>query len=545
MRRPGAPYQELWSRLGLGAVLFLGVVLVYLTFHVSRFETVADWNALDYAQIARHVYRGEGFTTSFIKPLSLAHHRSVADHPDLTYPPLHILWTSVTMHVFGPVDRAVAHSSGLAFILTAPLVFFMGLRLFDLRTASLATVLYATNGTSLDYAISGLEASLLGLLVTALLLVLYLAAKSERHQMTLVAIAGVVMGLIYLTKYIWLMAAIPALVYLLRMDEKRGLARAGVFVALAIAVALPWLVRNQRLTGNPFFTLRTTEILGQTKAYPGNSLYRRYAEYVPSFFVFAAQNPKAVLDKIRAGLARLYRGSAALAGVYLSPFFLVAILVRLRDESFERWRNLIYGMLVVVALALIFVIADLRLLAPAGPVMTVIAVGYFWRLATDRTQDLDPRAKGRIVTAAVTILVLAHVFPFVVAVTPGPATTEESPDVVQRACEQLAERVQGPVATDVPWAVAWLADRDAIWLPQSDVDLRNVEQAVGPLQWLLLTPLLPRVAVSEKLERWADVWRSATQTDIRYGDFVVRERLADGTWILMQRSGSGGERAGE
>lgn len=545
MRRPGSPYEQLWSRLGLGAMLFLGILLVYLTFHVSRFETVSDWNALDYAQIARHVYRGEGFTTSFIKPLSLVHHRSVADHPDLTYPPLHILWTSVMMHAFGPVDRAVAHSSGLAFILTGPLVFFMGLRLFDLRTASLATVLYATNGTSLDYAVSGLEASLLGLLVTALLLVLYLAAKSEGHQMTFVAIAGALTGLIYLTKYVWVVAAIPAVVYLVSMSQQRRLARVGVFAGLAVVVALPWLVRNQRLTGNPFFTLRTTEMLGQTKAYPGDSLYRRYAEYVPGFFVFAAQNPKAVLDKCRGGLARLYRGSAALAGVYLTPFFLVAILVRLGDESFERWRNLIYAMVVLVALALIFLIADLRLLAPAGPVMTVIAVGYFWRLVTDRTQELDPRRRGRIVTAAVTILVLAHVFPFAVAVTPGPTTGEERADAVQSACEQLAARVQGPVATDMPWAVAWRADRDAIWLPQSDVDLRNVEQAVGPLQWLLLTPLLPRLAGRERLEGWADVWLSAREYGRGHGDFVVRERLADGNWILMQRTGLSGEDAGE
>ncbi len=543
-RLSGRPTEKrLASELGIGALLFLGILLIYLVFSVSRFDFVTDINALDYAQAARHLYRGEGFTTSFIKPLSLVYHRSVERHPELTYPPLHILTTSAVMHALGPTERAVTHSSGLAFVLTAPLVFLMGLRLFDLRTATLATVFYGANATYLDYAISGLEVSLLSLLLTAVLLLAYLAARAGRREMVFVAAAGVGMGLVYLTKYVWILAAIPIAVYLVTMNPQRRFARLAVFVGFGLIVALPWLVRNYRLTGNPVFTLRTTEVLGQTKAYPGNSLYRQYAEYVPGALGFTVRNPRAMLEKVRSGVAALYRGSAALAGVYLTPFFLVAILVRLGDENFERWRYVIYGSFILVAVTLTFLIAAPRLLVPLGPAMTVIATAYFWRLvdqATGRGQSAQvtvPQGRGRAVTAAVAILLFAHAFPFLVAVTPGRPTTELGPSVVQRACEQIAERTEGAVLTDMPWAVAWLADRDAVWLPQTQVDLRKVEDAVGPFRWMVLTPLLPEIAVAERLEPWAAVWRAALRSDIRDGDFGVQARVGDGRWIVFRRVG--------
>ena len=538
MRRSRLQYDKLWGQIGVGAMLFLGALLVYLVFNVSRFETIRDTNALDYAQIARHVARGDGFVTSFVKPLSLVHNQSVEHHPELTYPPLHIWWTSIVMRALGATEQAAAHASGLAFVLTVPLVFFLGLRLFDTRTASLATVFYVTNGSFLEYAISGLESALLALLVTGLLVVLYLAAKAGPREVVFVAAAGVLLGLIFLTKYVWVLAGIPALAYLLIMNDQRRLSRAAVFLGLALLVALPWLIRNQRLTGNPFFTLRSTELLGQTKAYPGNSLYRRYAEHLPGYVAFAVRNPKAIFEKVRSGLAVFYLRIAVLAGAFVTPFFLVAILCRLGDEDFERWRNMIYAVFIVIALTLALLIAAPRLLAPLGPVITVIATAYFWRLLDERTKDLQRSWKGRAVTTAVVILLVAQMFPFLTAVTPGQPTMGPTPSALDTACTQLRERTTGAVVTDIPWLVAWKVDREALWLPQTQVDLRKVENAVGPFRWMLLSPALSRVAAVEGLETWRGLWQACQRADVRHGDFVVRDRLGDGSWILLERTSS-------
>ncbi len=537
--RPDEARRELWRRVLLVLMLLAGIALAYLIFNVSRFNRLTDVNAMDYAQIARHVLRDEGFTTSFIKPLSLVYHRSIENHPDLTYPPLHIMWTAGVMRVLGATDRAVAHSSGLAFLLTMPLVFWLALRIFDWRTAILATALCGTHITLLGYAISGLESSLLGLLVTAMLLVLYTASTSERDEMPWVVLAGLLMGLIYLTKYIWLVAAVPIAVYLVFMKPGRRLVRVVVFLALIVVVASPWLYRNYRVTGNPFFTLRTWEMVGQTRAHPANTIYRTFSDHYQSYIVFVAKNPRAIFEKVRRGLTLFYASFHGLAGIFVAPFFLVGILVRLGDEPTERLRLLLYALLILVSLALTFVIAAPRLVAPLAPLMIVLATAFFWRLLDARFQNLDDRTRVRWVTVAVTVLLLLQMYPYLTEITPDEPTGSATETPLGLAATQLAEMADGPILTDVPWIVAWMSDETAIWLPQTPTDFRKIEDAVGRIHWLFLTPEVARMAGPGRLENWANVWMQARQGDVEYLGFVISARLGDGRWVLMERESEG------
>ncbi|MCD6360003.1 MAG: glycosyltransferase family 39 protein [Armatimonadetes bacterium] len=517
------------------AILLLVVVFIYLIYNVSQFDKVSDVNALDYAQIARHVYRGEGFTTSFIKPLSLVYNQSIENHPDLTYPPLHILWTAGMMKLLGPNDKAVAHSSGLAFLLGVPVVYLLAWRIFGRRTAMLASVLYGTNIAYLGFAISGLEAPLLSTLVTLLLLFLYQAGEDHRREGLWVILAGVVMGLLYLTKYIWGLAIIPTVIFLWAMNKDRRLVRPLVFVGLALLVSSPWLVRNWRLTGNPFFTLRSIEALEQTKRYPGNSLYRTYDEHVPSFIHFAASNPRAIFDKLRAGMLTFYRTIPNLAGIYITALFLVAIIVVMGGANFERWRYMIYGYIGIIALGLSLLIAAPRLLMPIGPAALVIATGYFWRLLDQRLEPLPVILRGRATAIAVGIVLALHLVPVINTLTPSGPQYAAPEDSVITAAVQLNDETQGLIVTDLPWMVAWVADRDALWLPQTPADMHKCEQAVGRFQWLLLSPMLPRIAPREKLENWAAVWARGLRADTEYQGFVVVSRLSTGRWILLKR----------
>ncbi|MFW6437863.1 MAG: hypothetical protein ACOCZ7_02510, partial [Armatimonadota bacterium] len=123
--RPGEARRDFRRRALIVRMLFAFIALMYLIFHVSRFDTLTDVNAMDYAQIARNLKRGEGFTTSFIKPLGLTYEKSVENHYDLTYPPVHIGLVSAVMGALGENDRAVSHASGLAFLLTIPVIFVL------------------------------------------------------------------------------------------------------------------------------------------------------------------------------------------------------------------------------------------------------------------------------------------------------------------------------------------------------------------------------------------------------------------------------------
>jgi len=536
--RPEDARRDAWRRVLLALMLLGGIGLTYLIFNVSRFERLGDVNAMDYAQVARHVARGDGFVTSFIKPLSLVHVRRVEGHPDLTYPPLHIMWTAGMMKLLGANDRAVSHASGLAFLLTMPVVFWLALRMFDWRTAVLATALCGTHIMLLGYAVSGLETSLLGLLLTLALLCLYNVATTEGNELPWAGAAGVIIGLIYLTKYVWIVAAVPVLVYLLLVKPERRWARAGLFVGLVVVVALPWLIRNYNVTGSPFFTLRTYEMFGQTRAHPANTIYRTFRDHYQSYLSFLFENPRAVFEKLRQGLNTFYASFPGLGGLFVTPFFLVAILVRLGRPPVEWVRLLVYGVMVVLMVSLSLVMADPRLMAPTGPVIIVIATAFFWRLLDARLQNVDDRSRIRWMAVAVGVLVLLQMQPYVTEVTPDEPYDSLGESPLENAATQLAAIVEDPVLTDAPWIVAWMSDHDAVWLPQTETDFHKLEEAVGRFQWLFLTPDVARRAAIENLERWADVWVAAQQGDARYLGFVVSARLSDGRWVLMERESS-------
>ncbi len=193
-------WQQRAPRFVIYLLLALALVFVYLIFMAGQFKGLSDINAMDYAQVGRNLAQGEGFTTNFIKPLSLTRDLSLDRHPDLSYPPIHPWLISVVMRAIGMHGRAAALASGIPFLLSVPLIFIFALWIFDQRVAWLAVALYVTNVAMLRYSISGLEVPLLALWVTGLFMILYQYAQHRQYRPPLAAAAGLVLGLIYLTK---------------------------------------------------------------------------------------------------------------------------------------------------------------------------------------------------------------------------------------------------------------------------------------------------------------------------------------------------------
>ncbi|MDH7571916.1 MAG: hypothetical protein QHJ73_20235, partial [Armatimonadota bacterium] len=69
-------------------------IILWLTWVVVTFKGLAMPEALDQAQAARHLARGDGFVTSAITPLSLVLAPKMEGHPDLSHAPLFGLWES-------------------------------------------------------------------------------------------------------------------------------------------------------------------------------------------------------------------------------------------------------------------------------------------------------------------------------------------------------------------------------------------------------------------------------------------------------------------
>jgi len=520
-------------------LIALILIFLYLIFMAGQFHGLTDENAMDYAQLAQNLAQGEGFTTNFIKPISLTRNASLARHPDLTYPPIHPWFTSLVMRAVGTNDRAAALASGIPFLLTVPLVFVLTSWIFDRRTAWLATVLHFTNFEILHYAISGLEVCLLSLWLLMLFMVLYQYARRADLQPALAGAVGLLIGLIYLTKYIWVVALIPVLIYLYYSTEDHTRVRTLLVVVIVFAVVIsPWCYRTYQVSGNPFFTWRWYEVVMNTRTNPGMTLYRSLPEEVPNPVTYALIHPMEIYEKLRAGVVNLYKVPARIAGFYATPLFIVAILVPLSTEKFEKLRYLLYGMLVLIIVSLLFVAAASRLLYPVAPLLTVVAAAFFFRILLPVVQDYVSPLRRRYTALGIAVLMLLHTTPLLFALTirhrPG-----DRPPIQQSQdwAAQVKELGGSPIITDQPWLLAWHSDMTVVWLPKTGADLKRIQQQVGQLPWMLLTPAVTRNQTTERTEEWAQLWRQAVAREVApYYGFVVSKRIAGGTWVLLRKN---------
>jgi len=549
MLRQSEEFQSKARQVGISIMVAMAVAFLYLVFQATQFDDLVDIRALDIAQVARNIARGEGFTTDLVRPLSLAvneHTKSIEHHPELTMAPLQPLVISQFFRVFGTNARVVAWECGLFFLLTVAITYWFALKVSNVRVAVLAMALVATNVTVLRYAISGLETMLLTFLVTLLLFLLYLHWASENLRLLWSGLAGIVVGLIYLTEYTWVIIWLPALaVIFFNSQQKRLLTNLLVFVLLSVLVAMPWFIRNSNITGNPFFSFHWTESVMGTLLHSGNTLYRTWDTAPPTFVSFVIEEPRQTYQKVRSSLLGIWPTIADTPGPFLWAFFLAAILFPFADlypsggTGFERVRKFVYVAMFLILIVFAFMGAPPRTLVPFVPIITVIALALFYQLLTRRIASVgSERAQRRWNSAGVGALVLVHVMPLLLVMVtafPRPVTTGRP---FMRAANELNSLIEEgrPVVTDVPWLIAWYADRPAVYLPYRPVDMRRIENEVGRIEKLVLTPSLVRDAEKERAKSWARAWNRALQEDVRYDTWVVDTRLANAMWVVFRRT---------
>ena len=549
MLRQSEEFQTRARQVGISIMVAMAIAFLYLVFQATQFDDLVEIRALDMAQVARNIARGEGFTTKLVRPLSLAVNertKSIDHHPELTMAPLQPLVISGFFKTFGPHARVVAWECGLFFLLTVGLTYWFALKVSNARVAILAMALVATNVTILRYAISGLETLLLTFLFTALLFLLYLHWASRDLRLLWSGLAGLVVGLIYLTEYAWVIIWLPALaVIFFNSREKRLLPNLGVFVALSVLVAMPWFVRNANITGNPFFSFRWTESVMGTLQHSGNTLYRTWDTAPPGFVGFVIEEPRQTYQKVRSSLLGVWPTIADTPGPFLWGFFLAAILFPFAGlypsggTGFERVRKFTYVAMFLILVVFAFLGTAARTLVPFVPIITIIGLALFCQLLTRRIAGVESeRVERRWNTVGVGAIVLVHVMPLLLVMVtafPRPVTTGRP---FMRAANELNSLVaEGrPVVTDIPWVIAWYADRPAVYLPLRPVDMRRIENEVGRIEKLVLTPSLVRVAEKERAKSWARAWNRALREDVRYDTWVVDTRLANAMWVVFRRT---------
>ncbi len=444
-RQTGAPESSVQSavfqiEMGRGKKVIQWVALVLLAAVLSPIYTASQFRnglakreAMDMAQLARNIARGEGFTTHVIRPLSLwqleqngwdiqnkdTRNRLINQHPDIANPPLYpfvlaqvfkILPKSVFKyneadHIF-PAERwGILPFNQLCLLATMLITYLWAKRLFDARVAAMVGWLMLFSDTLWSYGVSGLPTNMLMLLLLLAMYCLFFAddrlnppeppeggaadaapARISGPVVALVVGSAVLLGLCFLTRYLAGFFLIPLAIYAARIFRRRGAALwAGVYVVVFLAVITPWLVRNERVCGS-MLGLAKYQLIERAGSIQGEALQRSYQPDLTGAYSLRPLISK-FLSNARPNLLVNLR---LIGSDFLVLFFGVGLMYGFRRRDTTRLRGVLVGAIVVAIFAMSLIGSDPErnssevyggnLLVLFLPLVAIFGVAFFYLL---------------------------------------------------------------------------------------------------------------------------------------------------------------------
>jgi hypothetical protein len=575
--------QDLIHRLESGRGLrFVSYVLVALivilragSYDLRSYQNMSAPEAMDAAQLAHNIARGRGYTTEFIRPLSIYLVRSKgtdssskdpahlnAGHPDISnapgYPvvlaglmkilPFHYdaslkgsFWSEADVSsVTGrrgiryQPDFLIAVFNQVLFVVIMILAFFWAKRLFDAWVAW--TSFFVLLGTQLlwRFSVSGLSTMMLMLIFMGLFWCLTLYEREVREPKwgdaalaILSVAAGALTGAGALTRYSFMWMIIPVALFLVLFGGQGRIFSCAVAVGAFVLVFGPWVVRNYVVSGTLFGTASYS--LSES-FYPEFHLQRSLQPEFPSHMLGAYVH-KAATELPSILESDLFK----MAGGWITALFLAGLLLGFRSLTLRRMRYFTVASIAVLAIAQALGRTQLsdetpeinseNLLVLLAPVVVVYGVGIFYLLLDNMKLNFS---HWRYVGAAIFIIVLS--LPMLFSIMSGkknPVTFPPyRPDVIQNSSTRILKPSE-MMMSDIPWAVAWYGDRQCVWRTlyanpapdkprQWQESFYAINDALKPINALYLTP--------ESLDsRFQSQWLRAGESS--WGDFTINTLL--------------------
>ena len=506
-----------WIKRGL---VVAAVVLLCVYYFMWQFRGLATWQGMDQAQIGRAIAMGKGWSTNFARPLAIgqlqAHGKNVATQiwVDTYHAPLPPLINSLALLTVKPYwkmspndlmyagDKAIVVFSIIFFLLSVAMLFFTARRLFDQRLAIYVCALVLLCDMMWQYSLSGLPQMILLLLFNVLLYVLVRAVEArnadEPVNMWLFA-AGLTFGLLALTHALTIWMFIAALMFAVFFFVPRGWAAVIMLGGFAL-LYFPWLIRNFAVCGSPagmgFYSV--LDGIGRSEA-----AWMRATEFN--------------FDDIRAGMFKtkisdnlVLQGGRILEylgwNVVAAAFF-IALLHRFKRAETAAMRWLVLAMWGGATLGMAvfglteeqgFAANQLHLLFV--PIM--ICYGFAFLLVLwNRLEFKLPYGRAGFIT----VLFILCGFPMIHAMLlSGRTPPVRWPPYIPPTISVLRSWMSPTeiTASDMPWAIAWYADRKAVWLPdlvKTFIEFNDYKRLGGPVPAIYLTP------VSGSGNKWGDI----------------------------------------
>ncbi len=501
------------------SLFFLILIILTLGNLFALFRGLNAPQAMDQAQIAREISRGNGFVTKFIRPAAyhqaeVTEKRTVAltGFQDTYHSPLNPLLNAAVFKLIGaddpekwqmtenemifPLDRVVATVCTLFFLMAIGVNYLLISRIFDAKIAGVCAILMLFCETFWNYSLSGLPQMLMLLLFSCGMYFVYRAveaASDGRIAMTPAVIAGVFFTLLALTHWMTVWIALGYIIFAAIAFRPRGIVGLSILALILIAAIGP-IIRNIGITGTPFGTAFLTLYNGLGGS--SETAIMRNTDLQAEPLVL-----EGLLGKIlRTTLLQATDIVPLLAGIIIAPLFFLALLHPFKRKSIADFRWAILLMWVTTAIGLAFFGVSTESLDPNqlhllfAPIMTAYGLAFV-SILWSRLEIVASTPALRNVHHFVVVFICA--LPLILAlpqkVRVGMHVRDRGgvphwPPYYAPALNSKSTGLKGwvdekqVVFSDQPWAVAWYADRISIWLPPNREGFLKLETAASDLQ---------------------------------------------------------------
>ena len=530
---------------GAGARFFrvtavlLTILALTLWYDAHAYRNLTTPEGMDAAQLARNIAEGKGYTTLFLRPLSLylvqahseagtplsltnanfdfAHVKSA--HPDLANPPVYPVLLAGLMKILpfhyavdlkkpfwsdnGKFSRyqpdfLIALFNQILLVAAIVLTFFLARKLFDAGVAWLSAILMFGCELLWRFSVSGLSTMLLLAiflgLTRCILKIEEIASEPQpraNRLLVLVVAAGVLTGVGALTRYAFGWTIVPVVVFLILFSGQKKALHALVALGAFALVLAPWVVRNFAVSGTPFGTA-SFAAAETTLLFPQFQLERAIH---PDMGHVLWLSP--YLHKLSAnGQSILTNNLTRFGGSWATLLFWTGLLLSFRSATVRRMRYFLLlsiGTFVVVqALGQTQLSVESpevnseNLLVLLTPLVFIYGVSLFLTLLD---QIILPMLQLRylIITAFAALCCL----PMIAALLPPKTSPVVYPPYYPPDIQQTASWMGNNelMMSDVPWAVAWYGRRQCVWLTlNAQDDFNTINYWLKPVQALYLTP---------------------------------------------------------
>ena len=505
-------------------------------------------HAMEQAAIGREIYRGNGFTNKFVRPVAY-HQAETKDNQNLTIPfqgfedtyhsPLAPMiyagvfklldidhspkWQLKENEMVHPLDRVVAIVCTMFFLMAIGMSYLLIARIFDAKIAGVSAILMLFCQTYWDYSLSGLPQMLMLFLFSCGMYFAYRAVEASadgKVSMTPAVIAGVFFTLLALAHWMTVWIALGYILYVAIALRPRGVVALIVLLILLVPAVFA-MMRNYNITGTPFGTAFLTLYNGMG----GNS--EAQVMRISDFQTEPLELNGLLGKTLRTMLLQVVDIVPLLAGIVVAPVFFLSLLHPFKRPAIANFRWAILLMWIFTAFGLCFFGVSAKELDPNqlhllfAPLMMAYGLAFvsiLWGRLEFVGFNPALRNVHHIIIVVICALPLILSLPSKIRLGIHHRDKGGLPHWPPYYAPSLASTTSGLkgwvnekqlVFSDQPWAVAWYADRMSVWLPPTREAFEKLDAAASDLQTpavgILISPSSHGSGpISEVAERYKD-----------------------------------------